>query len=73
MQTTHKIPGDSATTYARYLTSTASRGDYYAGDGEPDHGRGVPSRWFGSQRVLSDLGLSADRPVDRRDRRDERV
>jgi conjugative relaxase-like TrwC/TraI family protein len=69
MQTTQKIPGDSATTYAQYLTSTASRGDYYASDGEPDHDRVVPSRWFGSQRVLSDLGLSADRPVDRRDLR----
>jgi conjugative relaxase-like TrwC/TraI family protein len=69
MQTTHKIPGDSATTYAQYLTSTASRGDYYAGDGEPDHDRVVSSRWYGSREVLSDLGLSADRPVDRRDLR----
>ena len=69
MQTTHKIPGDSATTYAQYLTSTASRGDYYAGDGEPDHDRVVPSRWYGSREMLSDLGLSADRPVDRRDLR----
>jgi conjugative relaxase-like TrwC/TraI family protein len=69
MQTTHKIPGGSATTYAQYLTSTASRGDYYAGDGKPDHDRVVPSRWYGSEQVLSDLGLSGDRPVDRRDLR----
>jgi len=69
MQTTHKIPGDSATTYAQYLTSVASRGDYYANDGDPDHDRQVPSRWYGSQEVLGELGLSADRPVDRRDLR----
>lgn len=69
VQTTHKIPGGSATTYAQYLASTASRGDYYAGDGKPDRDRVVPSRWYGSEQVLSDLGLSGDRPVDRRDLR----
>ena len=36
MQTTHKIPGDSATRYAKYLTSTATRGDYYTRDGEDE-------------------------------------
>ena len=69
MQTTHKIPGGSASTYAQYLTSAASRGDYYADDGKPDRGRTVPSHWHGSEKLLSDLGLSANRPVDRRDLR----
>jgi conjugative relaxase-like TrwC/TraI family protein len=69
MQTTHKIPGDSAVTYAQYLTSTASRGDYYARDGEGEEDRPVPSRWHGSQRTLASLGLSAEGPVDRSDLR----
>ena len=56
-------------TYAQYLASTSSRGDYYAGDGKPDRDRMVPSRWYGSEEMLSDLGLGADRPVDRRDLR----
>jgi conjugative relaxase-like TrwC/TraI family protein len=69
MQTTHKIPGDSAVTYARYLTSTSTRGDYYARDGEGEEDRPVPSRWHGSQKTLASLGLSAEGPVDRRDLR----
>ncbi len=67
MQTTHKIPGDSATRYAKYLTSTATRGDYYTRDGESD--QPVPSRWHGSPDALSALGLSADGPVERSDLR----
>ena len=69
MQTTHKIPGDSAGSYAAYLTSTASRGDYYAHDGEGEDRETVPSRWHGSDRVLAQLGLSPDYPVDRGDLR----
>jgi conjugative relaxase-like TrwC/TraI family protein len=69
MQTTHKIPGDSATTYAQYLTSTASRGDYYTRDGGDERDRPVPSRWHGSQQILSSLGLSAEGPVERGDLR----
>ena len=69
MQTTHKIPGSSATRYADYLTSTASRADYYTSDGEPDHSRPMPSRWYGSPKVLRDLGLSAEGTVDRYDLR----
>jgi conjugative relaxase-like TrwC/TraI family protein len=69
MQTTHKIPGDSAVTYTQYLTSTASRGDYYTRDGGDKRDRPVPSRWHGSQQTLSALGLSSERPVQRGDLR----
>ena len=67
MQTTHKIPGDSAVTYAKYLTSTASRGDYYTRDGESD--QPVPSRWHGSPALLRSLGLDPEDPVERSDLR----
>ena len=69
MQTTHKIPGDSAVTYAKYLTSVASRGDYYTRDGNDDQDQPVPSRWHGSSETLSSLGLSAEGPVQRDDLR----
>ena len=68
VQTTYKISGSSATTYAAYLTSASSRGDYYTPTGEREgDGGGVvmPGRWHGSQRTLGALGLSADRPVAR--------
>lgn len=68
MQTTHKIPGGSATRYAHYLTSTASRGDYYTLDG-PDQ-QPVPSRWHGSPGLLDALGLDPDEPVHRSDLRE---
>ena len=67
MQTTHKIPGDSATRYAKYLTSTATRGDYYTRDGEGD--APVPSRWHGSPGLLRSLGLDAEEQVARSDLR----
>ena len=67
VQTTHKIPGDSATRYAKYLTSTATRGDYYSRDGADDSP--VPSRWHGSPALLRSLGLDADEPVQRDDLR----
>jgi conjugative relaxase-like TrwC/TraI family protein len=67
VQTTHKIPGDSATRYAKYLTSTATRGDYYTRDGESD--QPVPSRWHGSPALLNSLGLDPESPVERRDLR----
>lgn len=69
MQTTHKIPGDSAVTYAQYLTSTASRGDYYTRDGEDERHRPAPSHWHGSEQTLSSLGLSDQGPVQRGDLR----
>jgi conjugative relaxase-like TrwC/TraI family protein len=69
VQTTHKISGDSAAGYAAYVTSTSDRGDYYTagGEGEGEAGGTViaPSRWHGSPALLADLGLSADRPVER--------
>ena len=67
VQTTHKIPGDSATRYAKYLTSAATRGDYYTRDGEGD--APVPSRWHGSPGLLRSLGLDAEEPVARSDLR----
>ena len=67
MQTTHKIPGDSATRYAKYLTSTATRGDYYTRDGKDD--QPVPSRWHGSPALLRSLGLDPESPVERCDLR----
>jgi conjugative relaxase-like TrwC/TraI family protein len=67
MQTTHKIPGDSATRYAKYLTSTATRGDYYTRDAESD--APVPSRWHGSPDLLHSLGLDPESPVQRSDLR----
>jgi conjugative relaxase-like TrwC/TraI family protein len=68
MQTTHKISGGSATGYAAYVTSTSDRGDYYTAGAEEEAGGGTalaPSRWHGSPGLLADLGLSADRPVER--------
>jgi conjugative relaxase-like TrwC/TraI family protein len=67
MQTTHKIPGSSATRYAEYLTSTSNRADYYTSDGKLDPNLEVPSQWHGSAKVLKDLGLSADESVGTRD------
>jgi conjugative relaxase-like TrwC/TraI family protein len=67
MQTTHKIPGDSAVRYAKYLTSTATRGDYYTTDGADD--QPVPSRWHGSPDLLASLGLDPESPVERSDLR----
>ena len=67
VQTTHKIPGDSATRYAKYLTSTTTRGDYYTRGGEDD--QQVPSRWHGSPGLLRSLGLDAEESVQRSDLR----
>jgi conjugative relaxase-like TrwC/TraI family protein len=65
VQTTHKIPGDSATRYAKYLTSTATRGDYYARESDAP----VPSRWHGSPDLLNSLGLDPEESVARHDLR----
>jgi conjugative relaxase-like TrwC/TraI family protein len=77
VQTTHKISGESATTYAAYLTSTSARGDYYTVSSEQEDEdedfrsdqAGVMGRWHGSAATLGALGLSADRPVTREDLR----
>lgn len=69
MQTTHKIAGTDAEGFARYLTSTAARGDYYAGhEEEADGSLGavVPqSRWHGSPAMIGTLGLSPEQRVSR--------
>lgn len=70
MQTTHKIPGGSAVTYAKYLTSVAVRGDYYTHDAADEEGEPVPSRWHGSPELLASLGLSPEEPVARADLRE---
>ncbi len=67
MQTTHKIEGSSATSYAEYLTSTSARADYYTAEGKLDPNLDVPSKWHGSQRVLKELGLSPDETVTTED------
>jgi conjugative relaxase-like TrwC/TraI family protein len=67
MQTTHKIRGSAATDYAAYITSASDRGDYYTTSGEGDPQLIAPSRWHGSPALLAQLGLSADRPVERED------
>lgn len=69
MQSTHKVPGESASRYAAYLTSSSSRGDYYLLDDKGESDRPVPSQWHGSPKTLATLGLSADRPVERGDLR----
>ncbi len=69
MQTTHKIPCDSATRYAKYLTSTSTRGDYYTRDSKNDSEAPVPSRWHGSPGLLCSLGLDPEEPVARDDLR----
>jgi conjugative relaxase-like TrwC/TraI family protein len=68
VQTTHKIPGNSASRYAHYLTSTASRGDYYTAEGDPD--QPVPSRWHGSPDLLESLALDPEAPVQRAELRE---
>jgi conjugative relaxase-like TrwC/TraI family protein len=57
MQTTHKIPGDAATGYVAYLTSTSARGDYYTSGTE------AGSRWHYPDALLASLGIEQDRAV----------
>ena len=61
VQSTHKISGDAAAGFAAYLTAGASRGDYYAGDGD-DEAAGM---WHGSPAALTALGLDVERGVGR--------
>jgi len=63
MQSTHKIAGSAAAGFAAYLTTSASRGDYYVG-GELEGDGGV---WHGSPEALDELGLDPSRPVRRSD------
>jgi hypothetical protein len=68
VQTTRKIPGDSAAGFARYLTSTSSRGDHYLEheDGVDEDGVGG-GRWHGSPAALVQLGLKRGGAVHRRE------
>jgi conjugative relaxase-like TrwC/TraI family protein len=62
VQTTHKIPGSSATTWSRYLISQASRGDYYTHDGED--GESAPTGWHGPDELLRSYGIDPAKPVE---------
>jgi conjugative relaxase-like TrwC/TraI family protein len=62
MQTTHKIPGGSATTWAKYLVAEAKRGDYYAHDGEGHIS--APTQWHGPEKLLRSFGIDPSKPVE---------
>jgi conjugative relaxase-like TrwC/TraI family protein len=61
MQTTHKIPGGSATTWAKYLVSQATRGDYYTADGQAPES--APTEWHGPKPLLRSFGIDPHQPV----------
>jgi AAA domain/TrwC relaxase len=64
MQSTHKVPGSSATRWSKYLISEASRGDYYTHDG---HGsKSSPTRWHGPVKLLESFGIDPRRAVELR-------
>jgi len=63
MQSTHKIPGSAAAGFAAYLTTSASRGDYYVG-GEIEGDGGA---WHGSPGALGELGLDPTQSVRKSD------
>ncbi len=62
MQSTHKIPGSSATPWSRYLVSQAARGDYYTHDGQD--GQTAPTQWHGPEALLRSYGIDASKPVE---------
>jgi len=62
MQTTHKVPGSSATTWSKYLVSEASRGDCYTHDG--NGGRSAPTQWHGPEELLRSYGIDPDKAVE---------
>jgi conjugative relaxase-like TrwC/TraI family protein len=62
MQTTHKIPGSSATTWAKYLVAEAKRGDYYTHDGEGH--ASAPTEWHGPDKLLCSFGIDPSKPVE---------
>jgi conjugative relaxase-like TrwC/TraI family protein len=64
MQSTHKIPGGSATTWSKYLISQASRGDYYTQDGQS-----APTQWHGPEKLLRSYGIDPGKPVELKDLR----
>ncbi len=62
VQSTHKIPGSSATPWSRYLVSQATRGDYYTHDGQD--GQAAPTQWHGPEGLLRSYGIDPSRPVE---------
>jgi conjugative relaxase-like TrwC/TraI family protein len=62
VQSTHKIPGASATPWSRYLVSQATRGDYYTHDGQD--GQAAPTQWHGPEALLRSYGIDPNRPVE---------
>ena len=62
MQSTHKIPGGSATRWSKYLVSQSSRGDYYTRDGPS--GGPAPTRWHGPEGLLRSYGIDPGKPVE---------
>jgi conjugative relaxase-like TrwC/TraI family protein len=64
VQTTHKIPGTSATSWSRYLVAQASRGDYYTRDEQ--HGQSVATRWHGPEQLLRSYGIDPEKAVELR-------
>ena len=67
MQTTHKIPGSSATTWAKYLVSQASRGDYYTHDAGDR--QSAPTQWHGPGKLLRSYGIDPSKAVELNDLR----
>jgi conjugative relaxase-like TrwC/TraI family protein len=62
VQTTHKIPGSSATTWSKYLVSQASRGDYYTHDAGDR--QSTPTQWHGPDKLLCSYGIDPAKAVE---------
>jgi conjugative relaxase-like TrwC/TraI family protein len=62
VQTTHKIPGSSATPWSKYLVSQATRGDYYTHDGQD--GQAAPTQWHGPEELLRFYGIDPSKAVE---------
>lgn len=62
VQSTHKIPGSSATQWSRYLVSQTTRGDYYTHDGQG--GQAAPTQWHGPEGLLRSYGIDPEKPVE---------
>lgn len=62
VQSTHKIPGGSATPWSRYLVSHATRGDYHTHDGQD--GQAAPTQWHGPEGLLRSYGIDPSKPVE---------
>ena len=67
MQTTHKVPGSSATTWSKYLVSQASRGDYYTHDANDRES--APTQWHGPEKLLRSYRIDPAKAVQLNDLR----